>query len=832
MGLTVGELTVLIDAQTDDLRRELKQTETRLKRFEKQAKASTRTAALNFTGLGFSVGNLVKRIGLLTAAVGAVGLAFLARSAIENAAAFETLEVRLSILTGSAQGAADVLANLEVLATRTPFSIQGLAEAAASLAVVFKGSTDEIDDFTKIVANLAAATGRPIEQIGENLQRAFSAGLGAADVLRETGISALILEISGASQVAEVDATKLNKALRDLAGETGRFGTAASDAALTLSGSISNIGVSFDNFARALGDALSPGIIAIANNVLIPFFERLQALVTANADAIGTGFVDGVRTALGFIAGFLRSLSSTLSALGQAGITVGSVSRAFRTLGNVILLVTNAFSFLAGLANRTLAQILVEAERVTAAVKDLQTIFTSLENRDIGTLQRQFRTLSQRVELARAEVERLNRVGVGGSTLQIAETQLRLVQNRVDRVREAIEAKGFNVTIQTTDAQRLLAETEQGLTDGAGRIGASFEAIGDIINESIRDAGENEGAVRALTALADQIEAGKTLLDGFVIARNEAAKPVVLALTPEQKAIETANTEVLKIQRERVAAAKELIPPLIQEANALRVQIDLLQEQLRILDLNGASIEELTRAQKLLNTLVQEETILRLQALKSTEEATSLASQAVTKAAGKLPADAQPLPEVEEASELAQDIGGSFVTGIRSALEGGSARSALASFGDALAQIGEDSLTKALQTAFETAVDGFADLLSKVLPDSLSGLAGPLAGVLGAAISSFLRADEISSAVGNVQSAVTSAQQVRGIVAGPQNIAIAQVGPAIERAFEATNAILAVIAENTSIAARAATGISTGSIPSGGLSPATAALGNEGPSLF
>ena len=165
---------------------------------------------------------------------------------------------------------------------------------------------------------------------------------------------------------------------------------------------------------------------------------------------------------------------------------------------------------------------------------------------------------------------------------------------------------------------------------------------------------------------------------------------------------------------------------------------------------------------------------------------------------------------------------------------------------------------EALKDSFQEAVDGFGDLLSSAVSGSgiadlfkgegaLGGigsffseklgddagkiLGGTALGILGAGIGAFRREQETESAAAQVQSAVDSAEKVRGIVAGPTSIAVAQVDRGISDAFLPTERLLTLIEQNTRATATQTSSTGTGSVPSGGTSEATQALANEGPSL-
>lgn len=252
-----------------------------------------REARLDKLGRGaLKLGKSLGKAAFAATAFAAVGLGVAlgraASSGITAAAAYESLGVRLKVLTGNAEGARQVLEGVDKLATRTPFSLEELGNTAASMAVIFKDNTDRVGEFTSIASDLAAAYGKPVEQIGENLQRAFSAGLGSADVLREAGISAEIMRITGASKVSEVSAGQLAAALRKMTREGGPAFGAAAEQAETLQGSISNTQIALGNVTRSLGQALAPIVNEVLLNRAIPAFERLRELIDTNREAIGT----------------------------------------------------------------------------------------------------------------------------------------------------------------------------------------------------------------------------------------------------------------------------------------------------------------------------------------------------------------------------------------------------------------------------------------------------------------------------------------------------------------------------------------------------------------
>ena len=192
--------------------------------------------------------------------------------------------------------------------------------------------------------------------------------------------------------------------------------------------------------------------------------------------------------------------------------------------------------------------------------------------------------------------------------------------------------------------------------------------------------------------------------------------------------------------------------------------------------------------------------------------------------------------------------------GIRDGAEGGAPQ-----FAELIGSAIETRGREALDRAFQESIDGFGSLLEATLQSAggafsslfsgLTGESGPLSGLatvfggeagqllgqtalaaVGQGIRALSRDSQISSTVGSVRSAVDSVERVRGIVAGPTQIAVAQVDRAIADAFVETNSILS---RSEGLLRRIASRIGSpaGSAELGGSSEATTILANEGASF-
>ena len=165
-----------------------------------------------------SIGRFIFSIGTAVAAVVSLASGFaLLRSSLGTAAQFEDVETVLSNIFGSTAKGAIALESVTKLAEELPFAFQDLAGAAPVLATVSANLT-ELEENMLLAANIAANFGIPFDQAASSLQRAFSAGAGAADVFREKGVLAMAGFEAGVSVSVEETQAKLKEFGKDIEG--------------------------------------------------------------------------------------------------------------------------------------------------------------------------------------------------------------------------------------------------------------------------------------------------------------------------------------------------------------------------------------------------------------------------------------------------------------------------------------------------------------------------------------------------------------------------------------------------------------------------------------
>ena len=120
---------------------------------------------------------------LQTAFIG-LGAGLVIKNLVGTGRELENLRVRLKFLLKDTNEGAKAFDNMVKFASKVPFSLEEIQSGSGILATV----TDNADDLQKmleITGNVAATTGLDFRTAAEQIQRSFSAGIGAADLLEK-----------------------------------------------------------------------------------------------------------------------------------------------------------------------------------------------------------------------------------------------------------------------------------------------------------------------------------------------------------------------------------------------------------------------------------------------------------------------------------------------------------------------------------------------------------------------------------------------------------------------------------------------------------------------
>jgi hypothetical protein len=293
---TVDKLVVKIEADLADLKRKLSSAQS-------QTKRTTQSMGRSFDGLKKNLGGLSSTIFSLKGAIVGLGVGAGVKSLINVGNEVESLQIRFETLFGSADEGQKAFETMANFASKVPFSLQQIQAGSGSLLAV-ADDAEELGELLKMTGTIAAATGLDFRTASEQIQRSLSAGIGAADLFRDRGVTAMLGFKAGTQVSVEETREALERFAKDNDGITDRL-------AGTFSGTLSMIGDAVFTFQRTINDA---GFFSS----LTAHFKNLQTTMEQNKEQI---------------AEFAKSLSSTL---------IGAMS----ALKTVVVIVAKNFDLL------------------------------------------------------------------------------------------------------------------------------------------------------------------------------------------------------------------------------------------------------------------------------------------------------------------------------------------------------------------------------------------------------------------------------------------------------------------------------------------------------
>jgi len=237
---------------------------------------------------------------------------------------FEKTRARLEGLTGSAEEAARTFEIFNEAAKKTQFGIQQITAAGAQLEAFGINSKATI----RILSDLASFMGRDIGTAAFAMGRAFSAGAAASEIFREAGVLNIIKTSQGIEDLTKLTLPEFRVAMMKT----------FVDAASGIQGSTERIQKTTEGMIMNLQDE----------------FVNLQA-------RIGDTFVPALKTVVGALTEFVKSLDTKQVAIMATNITVltgvlklNSVgflaaAKSARTFGLILLNVVNRLAILAAM---------------------------------------------------------------------------------------------------------------------------------------------------------------------------------------------------------------------------------------------------------------------------------------------------------------------------------------------------------------------------------------------------------------------------------------------------------------------------------------------------
>jgi hypothetical protein len=289
MATTVDTLLVRIEADMRDVRRDL----------DKVAKKTEAT--------GKRMESAFKKAGSVIAKVASVAvMGAFAKSSIQTGMAVETLRVQMNALLGTTEEGGKAFDEMTKFASRVPFSLDAIQKGAGSLAAA-SGDAEELAGLLQVTGNIAAQFGIPFNEAAANVQRAMSAGIGAADQFRDRGVSAFAGFEAGVSYSAQQTSQKLMNTF----GTGGTADGAMDDFAKTSAGTLSMFQDAMFRMRRAFAEN---GLMDAFKNVVGALINLSDQLVPTMKLLGGVANIIGkiLAPAINFLADNLRVVEAML----------------------------------------------------------------------------------------------------------------------------------------------------------------------------------------------------------------------------------------------------------------------------------------------------------------------------------------------------------------------------------------------------------------------------------------------------------------------------------------------------------------------------------------
>jgi len=769
----VAKLVVELEARVTKLESGMKRAHRSVTNFERGASGA-------FSRIGASFRHLALRMtgitAILAAGLGTFSAVAFVRGSIEAASAMDTFEVRLRALVGSGERTSAMLEELREFAAKVAPELRDVIGAATTLGTVAVGAPKRIVELTKAAANVAAVTGLTLDQAAQNLQRTLSAGIGAADLFRERGVRALVEVMTGIPDLIKISVEEQGEALLKVFGPNGIFGQSAEQFSSTLPGAISNTKDALFTLQAAFGEAISPAIIAVLKEVIIPTFNDLSKAIKDNEKSIQDYATRGLKAGVLGLVEMGRALLELIKLIAEANSLLKSARVGFaQGIVGIARLQTLLPALFKGKLEAPKTPSLVAAEGV---LRDMQ------------------------LDSAKAK-------------LHVAELEVAL--NGVGKAFDLLEGKADKLGVETADAaKKAAAEADAFGLKQEEALAAAQRAVDPRLMQDIEAA--TKRTVTLLENSAVAAARGRSEYEGRVLEIDRENRKLQENLEIINKDVE-AYAKRIPAARQAVAEAKNE-----RERKLANITLDATINQLR--QAEEAHAELIAKAEQRINDNLRERAQMLGEETSAKKDVRGLItdirdlsaevakydterSEEINDQLFSLIGQAKSLEDLRKSlqdlrkaagddvkktrEEYLKPIGEDLAAGLTDALSGvfQNLRDPAKDFAEYLADISSSLLDSAISNTMDSLQDELKKIfesmeLSKGMETAVMGAAGIAIGLIGGA----LRKTEVETSADKVKSAITNVQAVRGVVAGPTQIGIAQVGETIENAFIETNFIL------------------------------------------
>ena len=502
-----------------------------------------------------------------TGAIAAIGATRIVRGFINTAREVENLRVRFGFLFDTAEEGAKAFDEILEFAGKVPFTLQEIQAAAGVLAVI-SDDAEQLGQNLVLTGNVAAVAGLDFVTAGEQIQRALSGGIGAADLLREKGVRDLL----GFANGVKVTAEETEERFLEVFGPGGKFANAAFALADTLDGTLSMIGDKFLGFqlevmnTGGVFDTLKAATLVLEQTLAENFGSIKEAgaaigegiVLAAERTLIGAGnILDAVAPIFSFVVNAINNVIAATNGLPGYIKTLGVIGFLFLGIkGKLIVTV------IAGVFDKVMefyaamGDALAEAKRIAANVQEFLGMDEAAKklranadniNANMDAIREKFKLTGDVVEETEdVQISYFDQIESGeivlgkyGQAMFELVKKLRLQVKALEETRNEVQkgtedldkgakaANNFNAAVGRYPTAVASGRRELTLLEKALKkvIGEGFDPMNEMVN--VVASGFSTFRDTASSALADVIMGTKSLADALGTIVNQTLKALI-----------------------------------------------------------------------------------------------------------------------------------------------------------------------------------------------------------------------------------------------------------------------------------------------------------------
>jgi len=439
-------------------------------------------AKKEINSIGVAANKVKKAIGLLGGALAVLGVAKVLKASIKYTASIEDLGIQLKFLTGSTKSASKAFAEMTKFASETPFALQDIQKSSASLLVAVGNDVDKLGGILLTAGEISAQFGLSFVDASLNLQKAMSAGIGAADMFREKGVAAMMGFRAGVSYSTEETSRIISKWTEANKG-------AIDELKNTFTGKTSMMGDAWDKLLLTFGQA---GALDDAKNAVQSMTETLKdpetiKLMKTLGSAVGV-LVQGLERSVSLLIKTATLIHSNNQAEAEAvKIAIQKIEaekelqklKSIKTFGELKVHTDVVFSMSNFEKSMKMNAEFAQSER--ARVKEVKEAF-KLEARqwaDVAKITSKVFNITEKLTKKRTELEKITEAQITAE--KILGTQLKNSKITLEQYTEGINSMKLEIQNYADVIEQIAFDKKIGkmAQDMEGQIMDSLQNMGD-----------------------------------------------------------------------------------------------------------------------------------------------------------------------------------------------------------------------------------------------------------------------------------------------------------------------------------------------------------------